>query len=386
MNSSRFERLEDAIQHECFPDVDLALRRGRHIDRSDEAWFTFLSDAAEHLDPLYRRFECELVHKSDGYYYLLPTGDKISRRQLSVAEMLVGQALTLLYLDTASLEHGGVVTREQLIGQLAGTLGSDALIKLLNPKRKRYDERVAEETVRSKIAEAVRRLSTLGFVDVVEDSAIRLRPALLRFAEPVRGNAAPEAALTRLLEKGELSYIDADGSEPDPNVEGDDELGPEDPEMSDEEDSPEEERAARDTSSLSDERRPGQHTESHSERVGDSEPALDSERAGDSEPALGSELAVRDPEFPPDRSEAENASLFAEWADIGEEPERPRMLEKPSPDAGLEDAVELEPELGGGFPADDGGTASEPPPLDDLDSAAEGTAPEREPEPEEDAS
>ena len=93
MTATKFLTLGDAVLDENFPAVDLALRRGRHIDRDDVAWFGFLSDAADVLEPFYRRFGAELVYRSDGFYYLLPTNEGLTTRHLSVAEMLVGQAV-----------------------------------------------------------------------------------------------------------------------------------------------------------------------------------------------------------------------------------------------------------------------------------------------------
>jgi len=207
-------QLEDVIRDPDFPDLDLALRRGRHVDRDDVAWYALLGDAQDHLEAFYRRYGCELVHKADGYYYLLPTGDKLSRRQLSAGDMLVGQALALLYLHPSTVERGGLHTHEELIAQLATVLGSDALIRAFNPKRRRYDERVAQKTVRARVGEAVRRLAGLGFVDLVEDDQLRLRPALLRFAEPVRGLSEPAEALAQLVARGEVA-LDAEGAGPD---------------------------------------------------------------------------------------------------------------------------------------------------------------------------
>ena len=209
MTRSGFAQLQDVILDADFPELDLALRRGRHIDRDDPAWYELLAQAQEHLEPLYRRYGCELVYKPDGYYYLLPTGDKISRRQLAAGDMLVGQALALLYLDPAAIERGGRVTMEELIAQLVAVLGSDALIRAFNPKRKRYDERVAQKTARARVAEAVRHLAALGFVDVTEEQ-IRLRPALMRFAEPVRGLSEPAEALAKLVAQGEVT-LDEEG-------------------------------------------------------------------------------------------------------------------------------------------------------------------------------
>lgn len=220
MSETAFLRLEDALLHDAFPDVDLALRRGRHIDRDDGEWFGFLVDAEPHLEAFYRRFGCELIRKSDGYFYLLPTSDKLGKRQLSLAEMLVGQALTLLYLDPATVERGGTVSKADVLSHLSSVVGTDALIRMLNPKRRRYDERVAHETVRSRVAEALRRLGTLGFVDIFDEERVRLRPALLRFAEPVRNSAAPSEALEQLVKAGEVVLADEDADES-PDFEGD---------------------------------------------------------------------------------------------------------------------------------------------------------------------
>lgn len=233
MTRAGFTQLQDVLLDADFPELDLALRRGRHVDRDDAAWYELLTQAQEHLEPFYRRYGCELVYKADGYYYLVPTGDKLSRRQLASADMLVGQALALLYLDPAAIERGGRVTVEELIAQLVAVLGSDALIRAFNPKRKRYDERVAQKTARARVGQAVRHLAALGFVDVAEEQ-LRLRPALLRFAEPVRGLMEPAEALAKLVAQGEVTLeteqSERDSEDPDsePLVEDDgDEADPE---------------------------------------------------------------------------------------------------------------------------------------------------------------
>ncbi|MCX5745685.1 MAG: chromosome partition protein MukE [Proteobacteria bacterium] len=225
-----YPELGDVVMDANFPELDLALRRGRHIDRDDFAWYTLLTDAQDHLEAFYRRFGCELIHKADGYYYLLPSGEKLSRRQLGAGDMLVGQALALLYLDPVTIERGGRVTVEDVVAQLVVVLGSDALIRHFNPKRRRLDERIAQRNVRQRVGEAIRHLAALGFIDLVDDT-LRLRPALLRFAEPVRGLSAPAEALAKLVADGEVAMVTDDpeeGDEPsdpdadDPNPDDDD--------------------------------------------------------------------------------------------------------------------------------------------------------------------
>lgn len=213
--SSAFHRLEDVILDDLFPEVDLQLRRGRHVGREDDAAYTFLVDALDHLEPFYRRFGADIVHKSDGYFYLLPSGDRLGRSQLTPGEMLVGQALALLYLDPSTLQLGGVVERDILLQRLSGLVGTDELVRTLNPRRRKFDERVAAETVRTKVSAALRGLSDLGFVDLLEGDRFRLRPALMRFAEPVRALADPSAALQRLIEQGELALSESSPTDED---------------------------------------------------------------------------------------------------------------------------------------------------------------------------
>jgi chromosome partition protein MukE len=207
-----FGDLAQVVEHELFPDVDLALRRGRHIDREDAAWYGFLTDAQALLEGFYRRYGAELVQRTDGFFFLLPSGDKLGRRHLSPSEMLVGQGLTLLYLEPATVEQGGVTSRDQLLAQLSASMGTEQLMLAFNAKKKRMDERVAQEIVRTRVSEATRRLAGLGFVELLPEDRIRLRSSLMRFAEPVRGSGADLEALTRLVASGEVALTDDDES------------------------------------------------------------------------------------------------------------------------------------------------------------------------------
>lgn len=215
MSDAVFDSLEEVIVDERFPEVDLMLRRGRHIGRDDGCPYDYLVEAQALLEPFYRRFGCELIQQSDGYFYLLPSGERLGRRQLSVGEMLIGQVLALMYLDPATLQHGGMATREALLQRLSGLLGTDVLVRTLNPRRRKYDERIAAETVRGKADEALRKLAELGFIDVVDAARLRLRPALMRFAEPVRGLTDPSDALERLVARGEVLLGDANDMDDD---------------------------------------------------------------------------------------------------------------------------------------------------------------------------
>ncbi|HEU4581452.1 MAG TPA: chromosome partition protein MukE [Polyangiaceae bacterium] len=209
--STAFSQIGDVVSDESFPAVDLALRRGRHIHKGDESWYAFLFDAQPLLEQFYGRYGYELIHRSDGYFFLLPANEALGKRQLSVPEMIVGQGLALAYLEPSRLEKGGIISREELLNQLASAMGADALLRTLAPQKKRPDERVAQRNARNKIAEALRRLEQLGFVELLDGEQLRLAPSLLRFAEPVRGLEAPSEALRQLIERGEVSLGSEEG-------------------------------------------------------------------------------------------------------------------------------------------------------------------------------
>jgi chromosome partition protein MukE len=209
--SARFATLEEVVRDPVFPEVDVALRRGRHIDREDSEWYGFILDAQDHLEPLYRRYGCELVAQSDGYFYLLPTGDRLSRRHLGAGEMLVGQTLALAFLDPGTVSSGGLVTREQVLTRLGGLIGARDLARALEPRRRRFDdERVLHEIIRKRVSEALRRLDSLGFIDVLDEDHLRLRSPLLRFADPVRGLEGVAAAMERLIQRGDAVDLGAE--------------------------------------------------------------------------------------------------------------------------------------------------------------------------------
>jgi chromosome partition protein MukE len=226
---SGFLELADVIADESFPEVDLALRRGRHVHKGDGAWFDLLLEAQPLLEPFYRRYGCSLEQRSDGYFFLVPQSDALGKRHLGVAEMIVGQGLALCFLDPHSVETGGVITREELLNQLATMMGTDALMAALNPKRKRADERLMQRTVRQKVNQALARLAQLGFVQALDGEQLRLWPSLMRFAEPVRGLEAPSEALKKMIERGEVSLGPGDetDTETDTDTETETETGTE---------------------------------------------------------------------------------------------------------------------------------------------------------------
>lgn len=204
MTDPSFDNLSGAIADPLFPEIDLALRRGQHIDRDEGEWYAFLIDAQAALETFYSRYGCELIHTSDGFFYLLPHTDQMGRRHLSAGEMLVGQTLALLYLDPATVQAGGVVKQDAVVSRLAGLIDQRSLIRALNPRRrpKKSGDHVGQRIVRDEITKALRGLCRLGFIESMDDGGVHLRCSVLRFAEAVRGLTDPAGALEQLVADG----------------------------------------------------------------------------------------------------------------------------------------------------------------------------------------
>ena len=220
MTDHGYQRLEEVIQDPIFPEVDLALRAGRHVDPDDVERHAFLVAAQHLLEPLYLRYGAELIRAPDGFFYLLPRGDRLGRRHLSTGEMLLGQVLALMYLDPATVQAAGVVSRAQALELLSNLVGEQRLIGALNPRRRRHHEHVSHELARKELDRALRSLDALGFIELLDDEKVRLRSPLMRFAEPVRGLAEPAAALERLARRGFVDLLEPGRSE-EPPEEGD---------------------------------------------------------------------------------------------------------------------------------------------------------------------
>lgn len=208
-----YRRLQDVVEDDLFPAVDMALRKGRHVDQADLEAYTFLVDAQGLLEAFYRRFGCDLVKSPDGYFYLVPLGPGLPRRSLTPAAMLAGQALALLYLDPSTLQTAGVVERARVLELLAGLVGPEKLLMALNPRRRKRSSTLDEERVREELDRGLRTLEALGFLDLVEEDRLLLRAPLLRFADPVRTLEDPAAALARMVAGGQALLAPEENAE-----------------------------------------------------------------------------------------------------------------------------------------------------------------------------
>jgi chromosome partition protein MukE len=221
MFESQFPSLLEVIEDPAFPDVDLALRFGRHVDADDAARYEFLREAQPHLERFYQRYGYELVRATGGFFFLLPQSERLGRRHLGLAEMLVGQALALTWLDPSTVDTGGATSRAQIIEMLAHIVGEHRLMAALHPRKRRADERIAQESVRREVDRALRGLAALGFCDLLDEERVAIRATVMRFVQPVQGLGDPREALAELMAGGQAVAGSGDGDAGDEGAESD---------------------------------------------------------------------------------------------------------------------------------------------------------------------
>lgn len=209
MISIAFNSLEAVIADPLFPEVDVGLRSGRHYNLDgDVREYEFLQGAEDGLRSFYRRYGCRLSHGAEGYYYLLADGALLGQRRLSVAEMLVGQTLALMRMDPATLARFGRIPESKLLAMLEHLLGEANLSALLARRARGKDRETDARKIRDAVGSALNELQRLGFLQRLkeaEDGQILPRPAIMRFADPVRAGDDLADGLARLISRGEAA-------------------------------------------------------------------------------------------------------------------------------------------------------------------------------------
>ncbi len=208
-----YRSLGDVVADPVFAPVDIALRKGRHIGIEDLDWYSFVQDARSLLEGFYESYSWKLRHEPMGFYFLHAPNGSLGASALSSNAMLVGQGCLLLQLEPSGLGAQGRVTRAQLIEYLGAVVGEEELARRLMGKKKRRETREIT-LVHQRVGGALRELDRFGFVDY-RNEEVELRRALVRFADPVRGDGDWRAQLPDLVRRGYVALPQEDDAERD---------------------------------------------------------------------------------------------------------------------------------------------------------------------------
>jgi chromosome partition protein MukE len=199
-----------------FVEIDVILRRGGHVNRSDIVLYQFLCDHYEDLRSFYEKYQCSLVQHPDGFFFLLSQGEVLRSRLLPKTCMHLGMFVALKMRDPEITRSSGKMTIKQLLQAIETSVPRETLQRIYAPKQReaaQYDRIVVE------IMRALRLLEDLRFL-TIKDEAIRTTEAINRFAELARHDNDPDAAAREALfiQRGVI-FDSPDTAEPSPEEE-----------------------------------------------------------------------------------------------------------------------------------------------------------------------
>ena len=197
------QELVKAIANPLFPELDAALRAGRHIGSEDLDNHGFLLEYEQALQLFYQRYHAELIRAPEGFFYLRARSTSfIGRSVLSELDMLVGKILCFLYLSPERLAQEGLFSYQELFEELISLADEQKLLKLINHKATGSD--LDREKLQDKVKSSLRRLRRLGMIIPVGDAGkFRVSEASFRFGADVRTVGDLKQAQLRLIRDGE---------------------------------------------------------------------------------------------------------------------------------------------------------------------------------------
>lgn len=202
------DKLAQAIANPVFPQLDCALRAGRHICMDELDNHAFLMDFQAELEHFYRRYNNELIRAPEGFFYLRPRSTTlISRSVLTELDMLVGKVLCYLYLSPERLAHQGIFTLQELYEELLTLADENKLLKLINQRSSGSD--LDRQKLYDKVKTALNRLRRLGMVFFIgNDDKFHIGESIFRFGADVRSGDDIQEAQLRMIRDGEAITIE----------------------------------------------------------------------------------------------------------------------------------------------------------------------------------
>lgn len=190
-----------------FVEIDLILRRGAHINRSNLASYEFLSQNFAELEEFYRRYGCSLLQHPDGFFFMTVKGGLMRTRLLPKSCMHLGQFIGLKARDPEITRSHGRIAITQLLKDIETLVPRETLQAVYAPGRR---DTTVDECISEEIMKALKLLGDLGFIEIV-DKAVRPLEAIGRFSELARHDNDPndDARLHLTIRRGVVFDCDA---------------------------------------------------------------------------------------------------------------------------------------------------------------------------------
>ncbi len=199
-----------------FIEIDLLLRRGGHINRSNLASYDYVCQNFEELQKFYLRYGSSLFQHPDGFFYMSVKGGKFQTRLLPKSCVHLGIFISLKARDPEITRSSGRILINQLFQDIETSVPREILQQVYAPKRR---EATVDESISDEIKKALKVLNDLGFIEI-SGSTIRPLEAINRFAELARYNNEPdnEDNLVLTIQRGVVFHDDEDNEQYEGNI------------------------------------------------------------------------------------------------------------------------------------------------------------------------
>lgn len=183
-----------------FVGIDLLLRRGGHINRSDFVLYGWVKDNFDELSKFYNHYGCALIQHPDGFYFMAPQKGLIRSRLLPKTCIHLGMFIALKARDPEITRSSGWLQLAQLMQDIETSVPKETLQKVYAPGRK---ESVVDDRISNEIQNALKILVDLKFAEMT-GQALRPLEAIHRFAELARhdNNPGDETKMHLAIERG----------------------------------------------------------------------------------------------------------------------------------------------------------------------------------------
>jgi chromosome partition protein MukE len=114
-------------------------------------------------------------------------------------------------MDPVHLSRNGQIADEKLLAMLENVLGQERLFALMAPRSRGKDRETDARKIREETDRALNALQRLGFLRRLVENDVRWcqpRPAIMRFADPVREGEDLGQSLRRLAARDEIEQDD----------------------------------------------------------------------------------------------------------------------------------------------------------------------------------
>lgn len=192
-----------------FVEIDLLLRRGAHINRSNLVAYDYMRQNFEDLQSYYENYGCTLHQHPDGFFYMAIKNAKFRTRLLPKSCVHLGIFIALKARDPEITRSLGRISINTFMQDIETSIPKHVLQQVYAPNRR---DAVVDEAISDEIKRSLKTLADLEFIEI-SDTVIRPLEAINRFAELARFNNDPDENSRLVLTERGIVFNSSDENE-----------------------------------------------------------------------------------------------------------------------------------------------------------------------------